>query len=151
MWSSLQTRTARTLLSGVAVATASGLMLGAALQPDLRGDGVLAPQTLIAGGGPRDDAVADPGLARYAGRIPESVIGTDWTRPPPLIAEAHRSEPVDAVVYSSRDQLPEFQPTRAAWRDEPPKPVTFPSSDGGVFHETDLPEAPLPPDDDDPG
>ena len=151
MWSSLQTRTARTLLSGVAVATASGLMLGAALQPDLRGDGVLAPQTLIAGGGPRDDAVADPGLARYAGRIPESVIGTDWTRPPPLIAEAHRSEPVEAVVYSSRDQLPELQPTRAASRDAPPAPVAFPSNDGGVFHETDLPDVPLPPDDDDPG
>ena len=138
-------------MSGIAVATASGLLMGAVLRPDLNGDGLVAPQTLIAGGGLRDDAGADPGLARYAGRIPESVIGTDWTRPPPLIAEAHRSEPVDAVVYSSRDQLPEFQPARAAWRDEPPKPVTFPSSDGGVFHETDLPEAPLPPDDDDPG
>ena len=147
----LQSRNARLLLSGIAVATASGLLMGAVLRPDLNGDGLVAPQTLIAGGGLRDDAGADPGLARYAGRIPESVIGTDWTRPPPLIAEAHRSEPVEAVVYSSRDQLPELQPTRAASHDAPPAPVAFPSNDGGVFHETDLPDVPLPPDDDDPG
>lgn len=147
----LQSRNAKLLLTGVAAATASGLLMGAVLRPDLNGDGLVAPQTLIAGGGLRDDAGADPGLARYSGRLPEHVIGTDWTRPPPLAAEPHRSEPVDAVVYSSSDQAPELQPTAAAWRDEPPEPVAFPSSDGGVFHETDLPDAPLPPDDDDLG
>ena len=146
----LQTRNARMVLAGVAAAVVSGLAMGAVLRPDLHGDGLVAPQTLIAGGGPRDDASADPGLARYGGRIPEYVIGTDWTRPPPLVVEAPRSEPVDAVVYP-RDTLPDLQPTRAARPDEPPKPVNFPSNDGGVFHETDLPEAPPPPGIDDPG
>lgn len=138
------------LLVGLASAAVCGLLLGSVLRPDLREDGLLAPQTLISGGGPRlhtGDSI-DPGIGRYAARIPDHVIGTDWIRPPQSAAEPQPEAPIRTVVYASADPSP-AQPAAPSGRVEAtPAPINYPSDDGGVYYESDLPEPPPPPEDD---
>ena len=144
----LQSRAARTTLTGVAVAATCGVLLGAALHPDLERDRILAPQTLIAGGGQRSTAASDDnaGLARYGDHVPDYVIGTDWVRPP-VSTQLPVSEPQAAVIYASRAQLPERVIAQPHWSEERTEPVVYPSSAGGVVYEADLPAPPPPPED----
>lgn len=149
----------KTLFQGMSVAVVAGLLMGAVAHPQLQWDEVEGPQMLASGGGPRGvQTVSDPGLGAYAGRVPEYVVGTDWTRPrpepvwwdaraeaepePDLETEAARN-PV--VVYAAHDEPMQMQARRAAWRDEPREPAYYPSDRGGAVYEADLPDAPPPP------
>ena len=107
------------LMSGLSLACAAGLLLGAAFQPNLDEHDAAGPQMLMGQGGARKVFVAyDPGVGRYAGQIPEHVIGTDWTRPRPIpVAYDTASEDTGpAVVYE--DQAP-VEMAHSSYIDEP--------------------------------
>ena len=151
----IEDRDIRTVLGGVAIAAVSGMLMGAAFRPELNAGGLIAPQTLLAGGGVRSEtqAAADPGLARYGGHVPDYVVGVDWLRQqqPPVMApqdEAPETAPEvesEATVYTSEDQLPRRAGAPSAGREPERAPVSYPSNDGGVIYETDLPPPPEPP------
>lgn len=142
-------RDLKTLAVGVAVAAVSGLLMGAALYPDLDAEGLKAPQLEAAGGGHRTElAAADAGVAAYAGRVPDYVIGTDALKPPQdktLAAEAPPPETADdgyaadVMAYAA----PQIQPAR--WQDEPREASRYPSERGNVVYAADVPAPPPPP------
>lgn len=149
----IRSRDLKTLFGGVAVAAAAGLMMGAAMSPDLNEGAMKAPQILLAGGGPRVDvAAADAGVTAYAGRIPDYVIGTDALRPAEAVVLAYddRAEPEvepetddhtgDLMAYEAP---PERQPAR--WTDEPREAPLYPSQRGNTPYGADLPPPPAPP------
>lgn len=143
---------------GAALAAVAGLILGAAMQPDLDGDGFIAPQIELPPSGARAELAGyDPGVAAYGRNPPEYVIGTDYTRPPvleetvlayderaltaPDEAGAHEA-PVMVYEASAEGREPDAQ---AAWRDEPAPPPLYPSQQGNTYYASDLPEPPSPP------
>lgn len=143
----------KTLFSGVAVAAASGLLMGAAFYPNLHEDDIKGPQMLLNGGGPRAEAYAtDAGWSAYRGRVPDYVVGTDSLRPPQYQALAYEErvthetadtgQTADVMAYEAPI---EAQP--AKWQDEPREPSRYPSQAGNVAYETDLPAPPPPPSD----
>lgn len=118
------------LFAGAALAAFAGLAMGGAVQPRLQ-DRILAPQQQMAGGGARNYATAsEAGIGLYPGQVPEYVIGTNYTRPPPL-----PDEPVlahDAAEYAETAEAT----APAEWVVEPHPEPLYPS---------DLPAAPEPP------
>ncbi|WP_082765798.1 MULTISPECIES: hypothetical protein [unclassified Phenylobacterium] len=140
----IRNRDLKTLLSGVSIAAAAGLVMGAALYPDLDEDEIRGPQILLSGGGPRGEApVSDAGIGVYAGRVPDYVIGTDALKPPQhqVLAYEDRAEPELADTGETGDVMayeapPEIQPAR--WHDEPREPSRYPSEHGNAVHEADL-------------
>jgi hypothetical protein len=62
---------------------ASGLLLGAALKPNLADDQFIGPQIFLgwsaARAAPPSGEAAE--YATYSGRVPDYVYGTDWVRP----------------------------------------------------------------------
>ncbi len=146
-------RDARFLIRGVGLAAVAGLLMGAALRPDLRDPEILGPQQLMSGGGPRELSPAeDPGMARYAGPLPDYVVGTDYVRAqqPVMAAVDAAAMDHDVPVYDSPDDLPVLV-TQAAWRDEPRTPPRYPSEAGNEAYESDLPAPPPEPEDGDLG
>ena len=144
----------KTLLQGVAGVAACGLLLGAAMHPKLDvGEKPAGPQMLMGQGAQRGGGSPDgPGLAAYAGATPDYVIGSDWTRPPPAewAEEAPIGDASDDNVVAADDDPP-ATPYRAAWRDEPREPAAYPSANGGLAYEANLPAPPPPPDEADQG
>jgi len=146
----------KTLFFGVAVAAASGLLMGAAFYPNLNEDKVEGPQIMMSGGGPRGEvaAASDAGWSAYRGHVPDYVVGTDSLKRPQYQAlayedraahdEADTGETADVMAYEAQ---PEVHP--ANWRDEPAPPSRYPSQTGNMVHESDLPAPPAPPSDTD--
>jgi hypothetical protein len=156
MPSLIHNRDLKSLLQGVAGVAACGLMLGAAMHPTLNvGDKPGGPQMLLSGGGPRaSDGATDRGVGAYAGRTPEYVVGTDWSRPPaPVYADTTPApapeDKSETVVFTSKDDPPVVEVTHTAWRDEPRPEPSYPSARGGAYYDADLPAPPPAPDDDD--
>lgn len=153
------------LLGGIAVAAVAGLLLGGSLRPDLKEGENTGPRTLISGGGARSEVMAmDLGMARYEGRVPDYVVGTDWTQPPPLEAQTvndqdnapdydapYTEDLGDVVIYSAPEVITPMKVTRTTWRDAPNPQIIYPSNTGGMVYESDLPKAPAPPEGSDPG
>ena len=143
------------LIQGVAGVAACGLLMGAAMQPNLDEHAVEGPQILAPAGGARGDGPAgDAGIGAYAGQLPEYVTGTDWTRPPPVqyAADTPVADDTDVVVLAADDDpQPVPAATRAAWRDPPRDAPAYPSMRGNVDYEANLPAPPPPPGDDDLG
>jgi hypothetical protein len=134
------------LASGVSIACAAGLLLGATMQPNLDEHDAEGPQMLMGESGARKVFAAfDPGVGRYQGQIPEHVVGTDWTRPRSIPVMAYDLGPEDTgetVVYEDASPV---EVASSAYADEPrPEPV-YPSMRGNTHYETDLPPAPPPP------
>lgn len=143
-------RDLKTLAVGVAVAAVSGLLMGAALYPDLDAEGLKAPQLETPGGGHRSEIVdATAGVAAYAGRVPDYVIGTDALKPPQYetVAAAEGPPPETAEAGEASDVMayaaPQIQPAR--WQEEPREPSRYPSERGNVVYAIDLPAPPPPP------
>lgn len=150
----IQNRDLKTLFGGVAVAAAAGLMMGAAMHPDLDEGQMKAPQILLAGGGPRADVPAsDAGVAAYRGRIPDHVIGTDALKPPEAVVLAYddRAE-VQMEEHAGDIMAYEAPPERppARWMDEPREAPLYPSERGNTPYGADLPAPPEPPSGGDP-
>lgn len=150
-------RDLKTLLQGVSVVAAAGLLMGAAAHPNLNvGKDVEGPQILMAGGGPRGvQSISDQGIGAYGGRIPEYVIGTDSTRPRIEQTAWAQPEPEPqgdtgpAVVFAGDDNPAQMQVTRTTWRDEPRDAPYYPSARGGLPYDANLPAPPPAPDEDD--
>lgn len=147
MWNPLDKDQWRTLGVGAAGAMASGLLMGAAMQPTLGLDKISGPQTLTAGGGPRQQYDGgEISVARYEGQVPEYVIGTDWTRPRQIPVQDVSHDPGETVVFAADEPPEPVQVARARWREEPSEPVAYPSARGGVPYEANRPAPPPPPD-----
>lgn len=146
----------KTLFAGVGVAAVSGLLLGGAMQPDLRGDErPEGPQIFAGWSGARSTGPFDDGLtlAYYKGQIPDYVVGTDWKQ---AIAWQEAPEIIEAPRdYSAFDEpepatdVTEYA-TEASWQEPAAEPPTYPSMSGGVAYGADLPPPPPPPADPDP-
>ena len=152
----LQNRDLKTLLGGVAIATAAGLLLGGAIKPNVNALVLGGPQILMPTGASHQvQERAEVGVARYDGRVPEYVIGTDWIRPPALqvaaVHEEDRPAQGDVIAYESPDEPQPAHATRVSYPEPQREPVSFPSDRGGVVYETDLPAPPAPPGDGDAG
>jgi hypothetical protein len=150
----IQNRDLKTLFGGVAIAAASGLLMGGVMYPDLDADKVEGPQILMGGGGARSDAtIPESGLSSYAGRVPDYVIGTDALKPAQyqVVAYEERPEAEPAETGEASDVMAyEAPPVR--WHDEPREPTSYPSQRGNVVYAADLPPPPEPPaDGEDPG
>lgn len=153
----IQNRDLRTLYRGAAIAVAAGLLMGAAMQPNLDEGRLEGPQILLAGGGLRAEPAAyDPGAAAYGPRLPEYVIGTDYTRPavedamPQYDEHAETAEEAAAedayaapvLVYRGVDRV---QAVAASQWDEPRPAPLYPSEQGNTYYSSDLPGPPEPP------
>ena len=131
----------KTLAQGASVVAAVGLMMGAALHPNLRGaDELAGPRIQLPGAGQRAvDYVSDLGVSVYRGRIPDYVTGSDANRPPPVLA-ATTAEPQDTgdvVVFTEEPAADPARMTQATWQDEPRQPPVYPSVSGGGRYEAD--------------
>ena len=96
---------AKTLYAGAGVALAAGLVLGAAMRPDLltderpAGPQILPDASAARSSGPFDDSVS---YAGFAGSLPDYVLGTDWRRAQAAVVAAV-TPPID------RDPAPDRQ------------------------------------------
>lgn len=162
MLSFFRNRSVMPFAIGAALAATVGVLLGASMQPNLEAGAPTGPRTMIAGGGARVVPVlSDPGVAAYKGRVPDYVVGSDWTQPPALEPEPELVDDYEPVAYepvvAARAERPFAIAPRAELVRMPvsdidrPNVVVFPSTVGGVVHESDLPAAPAPPEDIDPG
>lgn len=139
----IQNADLKRLFTGAALAGVAGLAMGAAVQPPLQ-DRILAPQQQMAGGGARNHAAAsEAGVGLYPGQVPEYVIGTNYTRPPPMAAY---DEPVRPTAHAAAEHAETAEATAPArWIVEPHPAPLYPSERGNAWNPSDLPDAPEPP------
>jgi hypothetical protein len=149
----IRARDLRTLYCGVAGVAAAGLLGGAFMHPDLRARDLEGPQMLAGVSGQRSAGPYDTGasLAAYAGNVPEYVIGTDWLRPPSpptdeldarIDALARETDEAPVMAYAAEEHATDAIETHA---DPQTEPVSYPSTSGGRYYESDLPPPPAPP------
>jgi len=136
----------RRVFVGAGLAVIAGLAVGGAVRPPLT-DNILAPQQEWAGGGSRPAAAARD-VGAYPGQVPDYVIGTNYTQPPPIVAPqvlAYQERAAPAA-YDAADHARTAEAVAPArWEDEPrPEPI-YPSQQGNAFNPSDLPPAPEPP------
>ncbi len=136
------------IFQGIAVAAASGLLMGGAFKPTLTyGEGPLGPQLLLAPSGEREAPFGDGvSFASYSGDVPDYVLGTDWTtRNEPLYETADYDyddaraapEPIEAGVYEPV-VIRRPEPIRVAYA--APEPVAYPSTHGGIVPVRETPQ-----------
>jgi hypothetical protein len=135
----------KTLFAGAGLALTAGLLLGAAMKPDLAGDDRPAGPQIFAGWsgarstGPFDDGVS---LARYAGQVPDYVLGTDWRK----LASAQAPAAAEPPAARSPQEDPPLPPepaepplrasdlTPAVYGAAPAERVLYPSLDGAAAY-----------------
>jgi hypothetical protein len=135
-------RERRMLLAGAAGAVALGVLAGAAMRPDFGRERVLGPQYVSADGSVHEASYRpDPGVSVYGGRIPDYVIGTDWTQPrrETAYASASSAPREDPVVFTSDDEPPPspMVMTYRTWREPPREASSYPSVDGDVRYRSE--------------
>lgn len=135
------------LYTGAALSVVLGLTLGAVVQPRLA-DGILAPQQTWGAGGQRSYAAgAAYSMADYGGQVPAYVMGTNYTQQPQQTAlpspssDEQAEAAYDVVEYAQTAEA--TVPSR--WEDEPREAPIYPSTEGGAWNPSDLPEPPEPP------
>jgi hypothetical protein len=140
------------LAIGVGAAAATGLLLGAAMQPDLREPAEAeGPQMLTGVSGAREAPVyAAGGAGAYQGPVPDYVLGTDWLKAQQ--AEAPEAAPTDEVEVVCPDDYEDAEPIAVVrWEEPPRQPPHYPSMHGGVAYGVayggELPPPPPPPED----
>lgn len=137
----------KVIFQGIAVAAASGLLMGGAFKPSLTfGEGPLGPQLLLAPSGERQEPFGGgASFASYGGEVPDYVLGTDWT--------AQTAPLYETADYAYADEVAPPEPVETAYepvvvrRPEPirvayaaPEPVAYPSTHGGVVPVRETPE-----------
>ena len=133
----------RTLYAGSTLALAAGLLLGAAMKPDLaaferpEGPQIISQGPQAGPTGPFDDRLT---YAGYSGQIPDYVLGTDWKK---LVeAPLPAAEPEPDVTYYDSPVLDEEPPraevgvyTPAVYRTPAEDLGAYPSLSGGAAYE----------------
>lgn len=127
------------LIGGAAVAATVGVLLGAAIHPDLAEGAAKAPQIMTASGGAREaQVVSDAGVGAYAGKVPDYVIGTDSLKPPVVATVAYEEDaPAEAGDVMAYEAPVEIRPAR--WTDEPRPAPHYPSERGNTAYGADQP------------
>ena len=140
----IQNSDLKRLFTGAAGAVVAGLVIGATVQPALQ-DRILAPQQQMAGGGTRNYASATTAdVGAYPGQVPEYVIGTNYTRPPPVL-EYESPAPDDSAAPATDYAETAETSAPARWEVEPHEAPLYPSVRGNAWNPSDLPEPPEPP------
>lgn len=131
----------KALYSGAGLAVVAGLLMGAAMKPDLGVARPTGPQIFgdwPTGGpsGPFDtDSLA---FTAYAAKIPDYVLGTDWkqavTMPVAYRAEAYQPEEAAAEYAEAAYDPPVYDYSRSNWEEPPREPPSYPSMSGGVAY-----------------
>lgn len=133
----------RMLAAGAAAAVVAGVLCGAVLKPDLGADHTLGPQTISGDGGLHAATWRpDPGVSVYGGRVPDYVVGTDWTRPRREVAYAPAQEAAaheDAVIYTSDERYEPPMEVRRQWAEDERRASSYPSMDGDVRYRGEAP------------
>jgi len=101
----------KTAYAGAGLALMAGLLMGAAMKPELGADDRPAGPQIVAGSagaraaGPFEDDA--PTFAAYSGKIPDYVLGSDWTRlaAAPAVAPPARGE-VEAPAPTEDAEAP---------------------------------------------
>lgn len=143
----------KALFLGSAAAAVAGLWLGGFSQPQLRHTPALDGPRLVAPNGSDQFTQADwIGRAYPSGRVPDYVLGTDWTAPnTPAFDDAvyeydasadDAAQPIDYAAY----EAPPAAAAPVVQAPEPqPQPIALPSLGGGVVAAApSAPEAPQP-------
>ena len=123
----------RIVLGGSAAALALGLMLGAAMQPNLAGDDRPAgPQTILGAGAARvASSEMSPTLASYPGGLPDYLLGTDAKAPALPPEDLRATAPEARTDLAARDETPAAPAlTRASYDDPAPTHGPYPSTGG---------------------
>jgi hypothetical protein len=139
----------KSLFSGIGLAALAGMLMGAAMKPQLDLDDRPAGPQVFAGWsatrstGPFDDG---PTFAAYGGEIPDYVLGTDMRR---AVARDQAEPPPEeeAPMVVAAAAVIEVEPVRSENPMEAspaPEPVTYPSLAGGVAYPSSV-GAPTPP------
>lgn len=125
--------------AGAGLAAAAGLLMGAAMKPDLglddraAGPQMVEPYAGMARSGPFDDGGAAY-LAAYKGKVPDYVLGTDWNRTmtwtEPKVALPEPPKLRDDPPADMDDGAQPVEVTRADYADDQ-RAVSYPSVDGG--------------------
>jgi hypothetical protein len=123
----------KALFSGVGMAAVAGLLMGAAMRPELNvGDRPEGPQ-MFAGWsgtrstGPFDDSV---GFAAYHGQTPDYVLGTDWTKPASPVQAAYEPEPAPDYYKQAAAEAPTYPQVK--YQEPPREAPVYPSISGGA-------------------
>ena len=123
----------KALFSGIAMAASAGLLMGAAMKPNLRGDDrPEGPQMFLGWSAARSTGPFDDGgaYAAYQGQTPDYVVGTDWTKRP-VVATDVDYEPAPSVDYYAQAAAERTHYAQPTYVEPPREPVAFPSMAGG--------------------
>ena len=128
----------KAVYAGAGVAAAAGLLMGAAMKPDLGLDDRPAGPQIVAADAGGSSGPFDAGgfsYAAYGGKVPDYVLGTDFKAAPSLgPIEAAAPRPASAPEAQDGDVQP-VTLTRADYggdEDEARPRVSYPSIDGGA-------------------
>lgn len=142
----------KSLACHAGAAAAAGLLLGAAMQPNLRADErPEGPQIMAGVSGVRGQYAYDyaASFTAYGEQVPDHVIGTDWLSPPryedSLEDHAWFDAPPEEETIAFAEPKAEPIEVVSAWEPPPREPPRYPSTEGGVAYGADLPEPPAPP------
>lgn len=137
----------KTLYAGAGLALTAGLLLGAAMRPQLVTDARLGgPQTFAARAGTRAAAPTDDklGYAGYSSRIPAYVVGTDAQRAAPdAVAEPPTPQAYPESYYVSpigdepSGPPAEIGEARDVVQGAQAEHIAYPSLDGGPAYDED--------------
>ena len=145
MWSLFSNDDLRRLSAGVAIASVAGLLMGAAMRPDLDEHDAAGPQMLMGEAGARKVFTAyDPGVGAYQGQLPDYVVGTDWARQQAVPQPREVPLEDETVVYEDPSPV---EVAHTTYVDEPRPEPRYPSMRGNGEYEANLPPPPAPPDD----
>lgn len=130
-------RDLRHVFFGMAFATVVGLALGGAFKPMLREfTNIEGPQILAGVSGVR----SPPGLRQnaswtsYAGKIPDYVIGTDWTQPDYPVEMVAREEPEPQPAKVVHEDTPiRLAVAPVKYEEDPAPPPSYPSMGGDIL------------------
>jgi hypothetical protein len=128
----------KALYPGAGLAVVAGLLMGAAMKPNLDADDrPVGPQILAGWSGARSTGPFEDGaasFAAYSSQIPDYVIGTDWRKAlAQPIAYAEPQERMQVADAEAPDDQAQF--STATYQEPPREATSFPSMDGGRWYE----------------
>jgi len=141
----METSKVNAIYAGAGVAAAVGLLLGAAMKPDLgMDDRLIGPQIVAGAAGGRSSGPFDDGgfsYAAYGGKVPDYVLGTDYKAEALTPIEASAPQPAMTTrreAASNDDNVETLAFTRADYGDEARQPASYPSIAGGAAGEVSV-------------
>jgi hypothetical protein len=127
------------------LALTAGLLMGAAMRPDLIGDDrpagpqMFEPAARATGPFAEDDAPVAT-YAAYRGKTPDYVIGTDWTKPVKVAVAAPQTPSAPAAEEPDYYERPALDvPERASAADDQATPAAAEATDRPAEFDSEAP------------